>query len=306
MGKILELGCGFGRVTKLLAQNFPQARITALDLSLDQLENAKRYCRGCDNVRFQPYDFYSGAPLPEADYDAVFAIEVFLHHPPAVIRSLLEKLTATSKAIVNIDWSENWPWKTPEHVWVHDYAALYADAGVQCVTFPLPEKVDGQQQKLFIAAKALPSQAFALEQELQKLSPTDPAPATAPAQSSPAEAAAWLPQLQLAQQEILNLIPAGSTVILVDDDQWGDPKGLSGLRVVPFLERDGRYWGPPADDETAIGELQRLQQDGAAYIAFAWSSFWWLEHYSGFRKHLLQYPCLLENERLIVFRLGGA
>lgn len=42
LGSILELGCGFGRITRLLARHFPEAKFTALDLSSDQLENARR------------------------------------------------------------------------------------------------------------------------------------------------------------------------------------------------------------------------------------------------------------------------
>ena len=35
MRNLLELGCGGGRITRLLAEQFPAARITALDLSPD-------------------------------------------------------------------------------------------------------------------------------------------------------------------------------------------------------------------------------------------------------------------------------
>src|SRR5436189_3719477 len=58
MGRVLELGCGFGRITRLLAGEFPRAQIHALDLSEDQLANARRLCAGCDNVTFGQYDFY--------------------------------------------------------------------------------------------------------------------------------------------------------------------------------------------------------------------------------------------------------
>src|SRR3989442_2999411 len=45
MQNILELGCGFGRVTKLLAGNYPGADILALDLSPDQLEKDRKSTR---------------------------------------------------------------------------------------------------------------------------------------------------------------------------------------------------------------------------------------------------------------------
>jgi hypothetical protein len=50
--------------------------------------------------------------------------------------------------------------------------------------------------------------------------------------------------------------------------------------------------------------LARLRGLGAAAIAFAWPSFWWLEYYAEFHRQLrAQFRCLLENERLVVFAL---
>jgi malonyl-CoA O-methyltransferase len=80
MQRVLEIGCGFGRVTKVLAESFPDAAITAVDLSSHQLEKARLHCMDCHNVKFASYDFYSGLPLPDENYDAVIAVEVFLHH----------------------------------------------------------------------------------------------------------------------------------------------------------------------------------------------------------------------------------
>jgi len=72
----------------------------------------------------------------------------------------------------------------------------------------------------------------------------------------------------------------------------------------PFLEHEGQYWGPPADDRTALSELERLRKTGATHIVFAWSSFWWLEYFGGFASALRSRGrALLENDRLIIFRL---
>src|SRR5215813_7168894 len=70
MEGLLELGCGFGRITRLLAQTFPQACITALDLSPDQLAQARLNCGNTPNLSFLEYDFYSGAPLPVTSCNA--------------------------------------------------------------------------------------------------------------------------------------------------------------------------------------------------------------------------------------------
>jgi hypothetical protein len=117
------------------------------------------------------------------------------------------------------------------------------------------------------------------------------------------EDASWYHQLQLAMREIRALIPPGESFVLVDEDSLHIDVG-NGRRAIPFLERDGHYWGPPADDETAIGELERLRESGAGFMVFGWPAFWWLEYYGGLHRYVrTRYRCLLENERLVVFEL---
>jgi len=152
MQRILELGCGFGRITRLLASTFPTAAITAVDLSPDQLAHARVWCAEARNITFLPYDIYSNQSFPSDRYDTAIAIEVFLHHPLDAVTRAVDRLAAVSSYIVNLDWSEDWTWEIAEHVWVHDYAAMYRGRGLRCQEFTLPEKIDGQQQKLFIAS----------------------------------------------------------------------------------------------------------------------------------------------------------
>ncbi len=298
---VLELGCGSGRITRLLAKNYPAASITALDLSPDRIERARRHCAGVGDIRFGQYDFYSGAPLPGSGYDAALAIEVFLHHPRTLVRSVVQALSDISRHVMNIDWSEAWPWKLPEHVWIHDYQAVYAEAGLYCATFVLPQKIDGMQQKLFIASKKMTHEMVRLLEMAEEAMAAQYAAQTATALSSAAE---WAERLQRATAEVFELVPVGNAFILVNDDQWGNEAEFTGRRVIPFLEHEGRYWGPPDNDQTAIRELERLRQAGASHIVFAWPSFWWLDYYTGLRNHLqTHFPCLLANERLVVFSL---
>jgi hypothetical protein len=110
----------------------------------------------------------------------------------------------------------------------------------------------------------------------------------------------------LAADEITALVAPDGAFVLVDE-RWLAPEMLPGRRVIPFLERDGQYWGLPADDETAIRELERLRRAGAGHIVFAWPAFWWLDHYAGFHRYLrARFPCALENERLVAFDLTNA
>ncbi len=85
-------------------------------------------------------------------------------------------------------------------------------------------------------------------------------------------------QIYLTTQEIVAIVAQGDTLILVDEDKWGNGELVPGRHTIPFLERDGEYWGPPEDDATAIQELERLRDSGANFIVFAWPAFWWLVH----------------------------
>lgn len=102
---------------------------------------------------------------------------------------------------------------------------------------------------------------------------------------------------------VTGLMSTGSKFLFVDNDQLGN-FSFNGLVRIPFLERDGRYWGPPGDDQHAIDELDRMRREGAKFIVFSWVAFWWLEHYVGFHRHLRDnHHCLHEDETMVVFDL---
>ena len=104
-------------------------------------------------------------------------------------------------------------------------------------------------------------------------------------------------------REAVEIVSPGESFILVDDRQIG-VQGIPGRSGSPFLERDGVYWGAPADDAEAIRELDRMRQSGAAFIIFAWLSFWWLDHYVGLRRYLhARFRCVRNNDCLIAFDL---
>jgi glycosyltransferase involved in cell wall biosynthesis len=118
------------------------------------------------------------------------------------------------------------------------------------------------------------------------------------------KAGAWWPRIERAVHEITTVIPEGETFILADGDGWGTDEVIAGRRRISFIERDGRYWGAPSDDNNAIEELERLRQLDLQFIVFAWPVYWWLEHYCEFRRYLFSnFSCVLENDCLTVFDL---
>jgi SAM-dependent methyltransferase len=126
---VLEVGCGFGRITKLLLSNFPQiTEYVAVDLSPEQIENAKKYVLGVDKItalRFIVSDIQS--LVLDSKYDLVIAPEVLLHILPSEIKDVIARLEGWSKRnIVNIDWYEEAvPRKAAPHNFIHQYEVIY-------------------------------------------------------------------------------------------------------------------------------------------------------------------------------------
>jgi glycosyltransferase involved in cell wall biosynthesis len=113
----------------------------------------------------------------------------------------------------------------------------------------------------------------------------------------------WMKGMLALPREISPIIPKGAKFILVDEGQLG-AEFFPDWQAIPFTEKDGKYWGPPADDENAIAELNRQRAAGAKYILFTVSCFWWLEHYPGFRHYLsANFRHRSAGENLIVFEL---
>lgn len=114
----------------------------------------------------------------------------------------------------------------------------------------------------------------------------------------------WLRRLADTARQMAELIPAGQSFIFVDENHWGRSRILIGRQMIPFLEKDGQYWGRPADDAVAVRELERLRTAGAGFLVFAWPAFWWFDYYGGFHRSLrTRFRCLLQTDSLVIFDL---
>jgi O-methyltransferase len=114
-----------------------------------------------------------------------------------------------------------------------------------------------------------------------------------------------LDEVRQRNEQLVAAIPRGQTFIHVGQDSLGDTTRFE-WRIIPFLERDGEYWGEPEDDATAIRELERLRAAGAGFIVFSSSAFWWLDYYAAFARHLRErFECTVRNDHLIVFNLAA-
>lgn len=167
VSSVLEIGCGFGRITEIALGTLPGVRrYLALDISSEQLAHARELLSGKHAVEPEllAADFTA---LPEGErFDLVLAAEVFLHFPPARIGAVLAKaLRLADKYVVHVDPYIPRPADTPLAMlrrlvvagtahrwdWDHDYPRLYDQARVSSVEI-LPIE-DGDPQRIFIVRK---------------------------------------------------------------------------------------------------------------------------------------------------------
>jgi FkbM family methyltransferase len=110
--------------------------------------------------------------------------------------------------------------------------------------------------------------------------------------------------IHLVAEQLIAVTPPDAVVIVADLEQGGFGKEIAGRARLPFLERQGQYFGPPADDAQAIGELGRLRAAGATHFALLWPAFWFFDAYPLFEQHLRrEHRSVLESASAVVFEL---
>ena len=111
--------------------------------------------------------------------------------------------------------------------------------------------------------------------------------------------------VHMVEEQLTAVTSRDAVVIVADLEEGGFGKEIAGRVRLPFVEKQGQYFGPPADDAHAIAELTRLRAAGATHFALLWPAFWFFDTYPLFEQHLRRvHRCVLENARAVVFELG--
>jgi SAM-dependent methyltransferase len=94
--RVLEIGCGVGAQTRILARNSPTATFTSIDVSPASVQTARGVIErlGIRNVRFEVGDLFD-LGYPDASFDHLFVCFVLEHldRPVDALRSLRRLLT---------------------------------------------------------------------------------------------------------------------------------------------------------------------------------------------------------------------
>ncbi len=104
---VLELGCGFGRMLKLLDDNFRLHQIWGIDVSEHQLGNATRLLNLADKsyIFLQQGNISELDWIPEHSFDLAYTSEVLMHvsDPEGILRSMQR---ITRKYILILEWQD--------------------------------------------------------------------------------------------------------------------------------------------------------------------------------------------------------
>jgi hypothetical protein len=110
------------------------------------------------------------------------------------------------------------------------------------------------------------------------------------------------------REMIESFVPPGATVAIVSK---GDSELLRlGNCVAWHFPRtaSGAYAGHhPAGDEDAIARFETTRADGASFLVFPATAFWWLDHYVGFKNYIdSRYARIAERpDTAIIYSLSG-
>jgi SAM-dependent methyltransferase len=162
--KILDLGCGYGEYSVLMADLVPNAQITALDIDAERCTNVQTMLKKAnmdDRIHVINQNIETTSAWPQ--YDFVFSVDVFEHIPEAEMpfAGVFERLRPGGYFLVKIPnkiqrtiFPERWfeehqHWLEEEHVGqVYDLAGLkgrFEREGFEVIT---AEATDGLVSRL--------------------------------------------------------------------------------------------------------------------------------------------------------------
>ena len=125
-----------------------------------------------------------------------------------------------------------------------------------------------------------------------------------PRSNSSEDLAVMTQRLNMLWDELHRTIPPGTKFLFVDDAALG--LHFAQHECLPFPNRDGVWWGLPANSKTAIREFDKALNHGVQYIAFAWPSFWWFDYYAEFFAYLHTNPIVIKKEYCVLFDCRSA
>ena len=128
---ILEVGCGNGRLTKLLLKLPKVEKIIAVDISEDLIDIAKKNIIDT-RLSFQTLDLDKISFNNK--FDLIFGGEILMHIHPTKIRSILKKLVElSSNKLIFLEYYEKDKINNTksDYCFIHDYNKLFSELNIK-------------------------------------------------------------------------------------------------------------------------------------------------------------------------------
>jgi ubiquinone/menaquinone biosynthesis C-methylase UbiE len=153
--RILDLGCGQGNTTRMLAASFPEASVTGLDYDSELVDYARRHEANGYNVDFVQGDAMD-LQFPDASFDLVFTRYMLVHMPdPLRVVKQFPRILRPGAYAVSFE-----PECSIQFGYPHDQT-FDAVSKLFCALFPQPD-IGRRLLPLFREAGMLPEQAAAV------------------------------------------------------------------------------------------------------------------------------------------------
>ncbi len=150
---ILDCACTVGYGSKIIAQNFPEAKVTGVDIEEKAINFARDHYKG-DNLQFVACDALT-LDIAEASLDAIVSIETIEHVPDSV--ALLHKFASMMQEggvlIGSVPNEDVIPWATNGNIYhyrhfrPHEIRDMLEQQGFEVLTMFAQEKNEKHESK---------------------------------------------------------------------------------------------------------------------------------------------------------------
>ncbi len=97
---VLDVACGYGRYAKIITDNYKVLDYHGVDISKDQIEKAKKYCKGNFTWAVDSLESYE----PGKCFDLVFGANILLHvKPEDIIRFVNHIIRLSYRHVIIMD-----------------------------------------------------------------------------------------------------------------------------------------------------------------------------------------------------------
>ncbi|MFZ2175721.1 MAG: class I SAM-dependent methyltransferase [Rhodococcus sp. (in: high G+C Gram-positive bacteria)] len=127
--RIVDLGCGTGQYTLKLAETYPTAKITAVDLSRTQVQYALRRAEDAGITITGIHAAAENTGLPGGEADLVTSFILLHEVPPHTIRQLFVEAFRLLKPGGHVHFSDVAPYseRSPYQAWLDDWDAAHGN-----------------------------------------------------------------------------------------------------------------------------------------------------------------------------------